>query len=85
MVRYLEQDTREKHFSSRERQLEKKPASGAPAGKGKNKVEGESHSEDCVWNETRYREEAGTQKKGFATIQLSTTEFFCWKGRPWQK
>ena len=29
-----------------------------------------------MWNETRYREDAGTQKKGFATIQLSTADFF---------
>ena len=50
-VRYLEQKDREKHFSSRERQLEnlKKPASGATAAKGKSKGKGKRNCGALEW------------------------------------
>ena len=51
-VRYLEQKTRQKHLSSRDRQLEK-PASGATAATGKNKAQGKRNSEYCVKRTTK--------------------------------
>ena len=52
VVQYLEQNIREKRFSSRERQLEK-PASGAAAANGKSKGKRKRPGADCVqWTTT---------------------------------
>ena len=107
VVWYFEQKIREKHVSLGERHPAK-PASGAAAAKGKNKGnKTEKHwrlrttddtrsmlSRTQVWNEARCREEARIKRRrrGFATVQLSTTEFlgkrdpdrkqFFMKGKP---
>ena len=47
VFRYLVEKAREKHFSSRERQLEN-PACAAGAAKSKSKGKGERNSGDCV-------------------------------------
>ena len=74
-VRYLEQTFREKHFSSREGQLEK-PASGPAAAKGRTQGLRKKQMGDCTqwttkghcspgewWNGTRPREKTRVQRK----------------------
>ena len=57
-VRCLEQRIREKHVSSRDRQLEK-PASGASAATGKNEAQGKRNSGYCVKWTTRSQRSPG--------------------------
>ena len=95
VVRYLEQHTRGKHFSFRERQCEK-PVSGAAVAKGKSKGKGSRNGGDCVqWTTTDQcsRRDNGGMKhhleknlepngkgQAFATVQLCTTEFLGKRG-----
>ena len=51
---------REKHFSSRERQLDK-PASGASAAKSKSKGKGKRNSGDCVPRKSMFFKEISAE------------------------
>ena len=75
MIRYSEQIKIERTFSSRQRELQK-PASGVTAAKGNRTTKGQCYRGDrrgVKHDQERERESKG---KGFATVQLSTTEFF---------